>query len=84
MIVYVWRRPSSLILVAHANIPLRLPLHNAIRQSTIHRWSIAASAPLVSAKATKGAGAWLLLWPRCCTVAVVPMLPAKAGEGVEA
>ena len=56
-------------MTVHLNIPLRLPLHNAIRQSTVHRRSIAASAPLLPAKATEGAGAWLLLRPQCCTVA---------------
>ena len=68
MTVYFRRRPLSLLLVVQANIPLRLPLRNAIRQSTIHRRTIAASAPLLPAKATEGAGA-LLLRPQCCTVA---------------
>ena len=40
-----------------------------MRQSTIHRWSIAANAALLPVKATEGAGALLLLRPRCCTVA---------------
>ena len=61
------RRPLSLLLVVHANIPLRLPLRNAIRQSAIYRRSIAASVPLVPAKATEGARGWLLL-RKCCTV----------------
>ena len=75
MTVYLRRRPLSLLLVVHANIPLRLPLRNAIRQSTIHRRSIAASAPLLPAKATEGAGALLLLRPEYCTIAaaVVPL-----------
>ena len=54
-------------MAAHLNIPLRLPLRNAMRWS-IGR-SIAASAPLLPAKATEGAGAMLLLRPQCCTVA---------------
>ena len=54
-------------LVVHANIPLRLPLRNAIRQSAIYRRSIAASVPLVPAKATEGAGGWLLL-RQCRTI----------------
>ena len=73
MTVYLRRRPLSLPLVVHANIPLRLPLRNAIRQSTIHRRSIAASAPLLPTKATEGAGALLLLQLRCCTVAAAVM-----------
>ena len=56
-------------MTVHLNIPLRLPLYNAIRQSTIHRQSIAASAPLLPVKATEGVGALLLLRPQCCTVA---------------
>ena len=78
MTVYLRRRPLSLLLVVHANIPLRLPLRNAIRQSTIHRRSIGASAPLLPAKATEGAGALLLLRPQCCAVAaaVVPLRSA--------
>ena len=58
-------RPTMAV---HLNIPLRLPLHNAIRQS-IHRRSIVASAPLLPAKATEGAGAVLVLQPQSCTVA---------------
>ena len=75
MTVYLRRRPLSLRLVVHVNIPLRLPLRNAIRQSIIHRRSIAASAPLLLTKAREGAGALLLLRPQCCTVAaaVVPL-----------
>ena len=69
MTVYLRLRPLSLLLVVHANVPLRLLLRNAIRQSTIHRRSIAASAPLLPAKATEGAGALLLLRPQYCTVA---------------
>ena len=84
MIFYLRRRPLSLLLIVHANIPLRLPLRNAIRQSVIYRQSIAASAPLVPVKPTEGAGAWLLLRARCCTVTVVPLLPAKAREKVRA
>ena len=53
----------------HLNIPLCLPLRNAIRESTIHRRSIAASAPLLPVKATEGAGTLLLLQSQCCTVA---------------
>ena len=56
MTVYLRRRPLSLLLVVHANILLRLPLLNAIRQSTIHRRSIAASGPLLPAKATEEGG----------------------------
>ena len=55
-------------IAVHLNIPLRLPLRNAIRQS-IHRRSIAVSAPLLPAKATERAGVMLLLRPQCCTVA---------------
>ena len=75
MTVYLRGRPLSLFLVVHANIPLRLLLRNAIRQSSIHRRSIAASAPLLPAKATEGAGGLLLLRSQCCTVtaAVVPL-----------
>ena len=41
-----------------------------------------ASASLLPAKATEGAGAWLLLRPKRCTAAaVVLLLPAKATEG---
>ena len=70
MTVFLRRRPLSLLVVVHANIPLRLPLLNAIRQSTIHRRSIAASAPLLPAKLTeKGGGGLLLLRLQCCTVA---------------
>ena len=54
-------------MAVHLNTPLRLPLRNAIRQP-FHRWSIAASAPLLPVKATEGAGAVLLLEPQCCTV----------------
>ena len=67
MIFYRRRRPLSLLLAVHANIPLRLPLRNAIRQSAIYRRSIAASVPLAPAKATEGAGGWLLL-RKCRTV----------------
>ena len=75
MTVYLRRRPLSSLLVAHANIPLRLPLRNAIRQSTIHWRSIAASAPLLPAKATEGGGglaaseATVLYRRRRCSVA---------------
>ena len=84
MIVDLRRRPLLLVSVVHTNISLRLPLRNAIRKSSIHWRSIEASLPLLPAKAREGAGAWLLLRPRCCTVAVVPLLPAKAREGAEA
>ena len=67
MIFYLRRRPLSLLLVVHANIPLRLPLPNAIRQSTIQRRSIVASVPLVQTEATEGAWSWLLL-RKCRTV----------------
>ena len=69
MTVYLRRRPLSFLLVVHTTIPLRLPLRNAIRQFTIHWRSIAASPPLLPAKATEGAGGLLLLRPQCCTVA---------------
>ena len=75
MKVYLHQRPLSLLLVVHANIPLRLPLLNAIRRSTIHRRSIAASGPLLPAKATeKGGGlavaaATVLYRRRRCSVA---------------
>ena len=78
MTVYLRRRPLSSLLVVHANIPLRLPLRNAIRQSTIHWRSIAASAPLLPAKATEGGGGSLLLRPQCCTVDTVPADDAGA------
>ena len=81
MMVYLHRRPLLLFSVVHTSIPLRLPLRNIIRKSSIHRRSIVASVPLLPAKAREGAGGWLLLRPRCCTVAVVPLLPAKAREG---
>ena len=83
MVVYLRRRSLLLFSVVHTNIPLRLPLRNVICKSSIHRRSIVASVPLLLAKATEGAGAWLLR-PRCCTVAVVPLLPAKAREGAGA
>ena len=75
MTVYFLRRSLSLLFVVLANISLRLPLRNAIRQSTIHRKSTASSASLLPAKATEGAGALLLLRAQCCTVAaaVVPL-----------
>ena len=57
-------------MAVHLNIPLRLPLRKAIRQP-IHQRSIAASAPLLTAKATEGAGAVLLLRTPIDTVAVV-------------
>ena len=66
-------------MAVHLNIPLRLPLRNAICKS-IHRRPIAASAPLLPAKATEGAGAWLLL-RRCTVAAVVTLVPDKAREG---
>ena len=69
MTVYLRRRPLSLLLVVHANIPLRLPLRNAIRRSTIHQRSIAVSTPLIPAKAIEGVGGLLLLRLQCCTVA---------------
>ena len=96
MIVYLRRRPLSFLLVVHANIPLRVPPRNAIRQS------IAASAPLLPSKATEKAGGLLLLRLQCCSVAAAivsherfrtitmtiaaraPLLPAKATEGAGA
>ena len=66
---YLRNRPT---IAVHLNIPLRLPLCNAIPQP-IHRRSIAASAPLLPAKATEGTGAVLLLRPQCCTVAAAVM-----------
>ena len=85
MIVYLRGRPLSLLSVVDANIPLRLPLRNAIRQSAIYRRSIAASVPLLPAKAREEAGGLLLLRPQRCTVAaVVPLLPAKARKGPRA
>ena len=83
MIVYLRRRPLLLCSVAHTNIPLRLPLRNVIRKSSIQRRSIVASVPLLSAKAREGAGAWLLR-RRCTVTAVVPLVPAKAREGAGA
>ena len=58
-------RPTMAV---HLNIPLRFPLRSTIRQP-INRRSIAASTPLLPAKATEGAGAVLVLRPQCCTVA---------------
>ena len=58
-------RPQCCI-VAAAVVPLR----NAIRQSIIHRRSIAASAPLLLAKATEGAGNCC-----CCGHSTVPSPP---------
>ena len=78
--VYIRRRPLLLRSVVHTNIPLRLPLRNVIRKSSIHRRSTVASVPLVPAKAREGAGAWLLL-RRCTVAAVVPLVSAKAREG---
>ena len=83
MIVYLRRRPLLLCSVAHTNIPLRLPLRNVIRKSSIQRRSIVASVPLLPAKAREGAGAWLLR-RRCTVAAVVPLVPAKAREGAGA
>ena len=83
MTVYLRRRPLLLCSVVHTNIPLCLPLRNAIRKSSIHRRSIVASVPLLPAKAREGAGAWLLL-RRCTVAAVVPLIPAKAREEVGA
>ena len=63
--------------------PAALAPAQCYSQSSIHRWSIVASVPLLPAKASKGAGAWLLL--RSCTVAaVVPLVSAKASKGVGA
>ena len=75
MTVYLCRRPLSLLSVVHTNIPLRLRLRNAIRQSTIYRRSIAVRAPLLPVKATEGVEALLPLRPQCCSAeaAVVPM-----------
>ena len=79
--VYLRQRPLLSFSVVHTNIPLRLPLRNVIRKSSIYRRSIVASVPLFLTKATKAAGAWLLLRPQRCTVAtVVSLFPAKAGE----
>ena len=80
MTVYLRRRPLLLCSVVHTNIPLRLPLRNVIRKSSIHRRSIVASVPLISVKVREGAGAWLLL-RRCTVAAVVPLVAAKAREG---
>ena len=77
MTVYLRRGPLSLLLVVHANIPLRLLLLNAIRQCIIHRRSITASVPLLPAKATEEAGALLLLRPQCCTVAAAVVSPER-------
>lgn len=67
MVVYLGQRSLSIFSVVHANLPLRLPLRNAIRQSAICQRSIAASVLMVPAKATEGAGGWLLL-RECRTV----------------
>ena len=83
MTVYLRRRPLLLCSIVYTNIPLRLPLRNVIRKSSIHRRSIVASVPLLPVKAREGAGAWLLL-RRCTVAAVVPLVPVKAGEGAGA
>ena len=80
MTVYLCRRPLLLCSVAHTNIPLRLPLRNVIRKSSIHRRSNVASVPLLPVKAREEAGAWLLL-RRCNVAAVVPLVPANARGG---
>ena len=66
-------RPQCCIVVAAV-----VPLRNAFHQPIIHRRSIAASAPLLPAKATEGAGALLLLRPQCCTVAAAVVPPRNA------
>ena len=68
-------RPTMIV---HLNIPLRLPLRNAIRQP-IHERSVAASAPLLPAKATEGAWAVLLLRTPIGTVAVVTTAVLRRG-----
>ena len=80
MTVYLRRRPLLLCSVVHTNIPLRLPLRNIIRKSSIHRRSTVASVPLVPAKAREGPWGWLLR-RRCTVAAVVPLVPDKAREG---
>ena len=80
MTVYLRRRPLLLRSVVHTNIPLRLPLRNVIRKSSIHRRSTAACVPLVPAKAREGAGARLRR-RRCTVAAVVPLVPDKARGG---
>ena len=60
-------------MAVHLNIPLCLPLRNAICQP-IHRRSIAASAPLLPVKATEGAGGVRLLRSQYCTVAAAVVL----------
>ena len=85
MILYLRRRPLLLFSVVHTDIPLRLPLRNIIRKSSIYRRSIMANVSLLPAKATEGAGTLLLLRPQRCTVATaVPLLPTKAREGAGA
>ena len=80
----MWLSPGSRHLrnrptmAVRLNIPLRLPLCNAIRQP-IHRRSIAASAPLLPAKATEGLGAVLLLRTLIGTVAVVTTAILRRG-----
>ena len=80
MTFYLRRRPLLLCSVVHTNIPLRLPLRNIIRKSSIHRRSTAASVPLVPAKAREGPWGWLLR-RRCTVTAVVPLVPDKARGG---
>ena len=82
MIIYLRRRPLLLFSVVNTNIPLRLPLRNVIRKSSIHRRSTGTSVPLLPTKATEEVEAWLLLRSRCCAFAVVSLLPAKAREEV--
>ena len=71
--------PLLLCSVVHTNIPLRLPLRNVLRKSSIHRVCV-ASVPLVPAKAREGAGGWLLR-RRYTVAAVVPLVTDKAREG---
>ena len=69
MTVYLRRRPLSLFLVVHASIPLRLPLRNAIRQSSIHQRSIAGSQSYRRGGGLVAAAATVLYRRRRCSVA---------------
>ena len=54
--------PPSKAVVALLGRPHQHPAALAPAQCYFHRRSIVASVPLLSAKATEGAGVWLLLW----------------------
>ena len=67
MPVYLCRRPLLLCSVVHTNIPLRLPLRNVIRKSSIHRRSTGQAYLWSQPKLEKGRGrdccSGAVLWP---------------------